>query len=596
MALLRAMVNHDLPHSSLNDALASKLWQALCGPVDVFELSCHFFRYTLSHHFSRPTLSQTKLTASNESSSLSISHLPQMCATIDFLAQLCKSVECCEVILDSALSNGNAGLNFLLSMLDTSTMCKESSLRENVACDRVITDQGVVKKHGSIAHSSLLYAVQLSAGIVVGRLCSSCSDNSFEKNEEYDGDRQNSRAAGQALMRRTLKRFATNLTPVSIQADQADQSYRGVLNLAITQAMSRDLTKRALDLQAVLACVQGDDEVSMANTIFSSTRLKKILSTRSLELESKYEGNLRDLREENELLSRQLSRERDNLAKVNNFFEQQISFSIVEAKADAVELAEIQAEGKRNAEQCLLHCRDQLMDVQNEKNQQEAELQRQRDIGNGLESDVTECNNRIRKLENTTEIMREAAIDNDRRLITKDNELVEKKSMLKQLEGKLIDEEKKGSALNEQYMNLKQIHSLAEDNLEDKFCTLISLAQLYESKEKEKKKIEFDLYEKLKAAEVYTNKAINKYSRLGERFKDLENKNYELSRSLEKAKQSKTHRLSTRRPMGTMEYVNSIHDKSQKKYSGKENESSFLSTKHRQNQRSSRKSSYQIVR
>lgn len=587
MVLLRAMVNHDLPCGSFNDVLASKLWQALCGPVDVFELSCHFFRSTLS---------QAKLTASIEVSSSSISHLPLLCATIDFLAQLTKSVECCEVILDSAFSNGNAGMNCLLSMLDTSTRRSDSLLRNRA--DSVIIDCSAKENKENTAHSSLSYAVQLGAGTVVGRLCFSCTHNSFEKNEEYNGDKQNSRVSGLALMSRTLKRFATNLAPISMQADQSDESYCGILNLAISQAVSRDLTKRALNLQAILTCIQGDDEVLMATTVFSSACLKRVTYIRSSELESKFEGSMRNLREENRLLSKQLSKEQENLAKVSTFFEQQITFSKVEAKADAVELAEIQAEGKRHAEQRLAQCRDHLINIKDAKNQQKAELQRQRDLANRLKSELAECDHKIKKLENTTKAVQEESMETGRKLISKDNELNEKQSMLKKLKDTLVTEEEKGNVLKEKYLNLKQTNSQTQDNLEDKFCTLISLAQLYESKDKEKKKTEFDLHEKLKATEAYANKAIQKYSRLGERFKDLEKKNYELSHSLEKANQSKVRRESKRRPMGTMEFVNSIHDKSQIKQSvsGKENESSFFSTRNRQNQRSSRKGTYKIVK
>lgn len=581
MALLRAMVNQDLPLGPLNDALASKLWQALCGPVNVFELSCYFFRSILS---------QRNLKASKDVSSSPISHLPLMCATIDFLSQLCKSAECCKVILDSAFSNDNKGLQFLLCVLDT---CKKSSLR---SYDGIIRDHGVAETKTNKLHSSLFYAVQLGVGILVSRLCFSCADTFCKINEECGGDKKNYRVSGLALLRRTLKRFTKNFTPMRMQDGLANESSCGVLNLAISQAISRDLTKRALNLQAALLCLQGDDEVFIASTIFSSARQKKILSARSMELESQYERNLNKLREENEMLSKQLSKERDDLAQVNNFFEHQITFSIVEAKADAVEHAEIQAEGKRNAEQRLLRCRDQLINVQNEKNQQETELEKQRTIANELESEIARCDNKIRKLENSNKVMQEVSADNKQKLITRENELVENQSIFKKLKCKLLDEEEKGSVLNKKIVNLKQTHSLTYDNLEDKFCTLITLTQLYEGQEKERKKIEFDLSEKLKSTEAYANKIIQKYSRLGERFKSLENKNYELSYSLEKANKNKINRASTRKPIGTMEYANSIHDKSQRKYIGKENESSFFSSRNLHNQRSSRKGIYKTVK
>ena len=345
-------------------------------------------------------------------------------------------------------------------------------------------------------------------------------------------------------------RFSSNLSEPSILDQQRHiketliraSNYLPVLEVAMAQGSSSDMTHRALKLQNSLLSLS--DERSLALTF---TKASNSLSRKENHLQGKLmksEAELKNLATKTEALEF----DRDNLSNAFNdqrlSYERRLEWVKSEARMAARNVSEIHVhERKRAEEQCheehALRTRfqqeneqlkRQTMSDKSRIEELEALLEQERKSRQSFESALKECKNEL----STTSVNFEKASNTCR-------ELGEKLAVSE-----------------ENVSDLTAVNEDAKTNLEDTCGKLIKLATIYQNKETEMDKYKADLRNAVNTANSHADTAIQKYEAAKQQNKSLKKQLTECSAEL---KEIKAHRANTQRMRknAPVAYLNQLH-------------------------------------
>ena len=511
---------------------------------------------------------------------------------LDMFNFLCSNAEFCE---DSNNCVGDDGVAGLVQMMKDNRGIKD-------------------------AYDHLQIGSQLSAATLLSQLCIHDKEGSTRT----------------APIQRLLSRFATN-TLVDGMNSPGESSQQGVLAYAVNQSVSRDLTRRALNLQSILSFVQGEDSSNMSSAIFESAIGHQTSNFSLAERLARQE-------EQMELLNnqcRQLTKERDRLSsKLTTStlsFERELRRKLAVERADAMDMAQVQAEEKREMAQQVTRLEEKLSD---EKGKLDRALEEAEEHKVASRQMICDYKNRVSVLEEHLDSKEQKLKESKKQTLDKEDRLVDAASRLEQTKSELNTASR-----------LK--HDLAEENectkqrLEESLQQVISVAQIYEAKDNEFSTERQSLMEKHRVAEdgieeeiVRRRRMEGKYLLLKEKYQGLKEKHEkELRRRDDENREEETRRRDgekreeemrrrdeenkrteartrrdddrnsqrrsdKRRPMGTLEFmnsVNSLHDtsmRSERNASRKENDDDTSNRKStRPDSRSGRqKSSFRIIK
>ena len=175
----------------------------------------------------------------------------RMC--LDALRLLCKSDLCIQAMVKKMVAN-----HFYPNddsedgVLDQSLKIQFNFIKEDIIANE-LSSVGVQCNHPRIKANTLSIANMIMLGLIRGRVyCSHTEDNS------------DAMISFKIKVKRTLKILYA--TPIF--------NSLGLIDIAVIQSLSRDLTRSAVLLNAIMSSLITEDELSLASSIFSSSLIK----------------------------------------------------------------------------------------------------------------------------------------------------------------------------------------------------------------------------------------------------------------------------------------------------------------------------------
>ena len=382
---------------------------------------------------------------------------------------------------------------------------------------------------------------------------------------------QISKFANLSSILRLLKQFAAN----TIKIDNVNGSHNskfGVIDFAVNQAYSRDLTRRAVRFQSMLSLL-GSDMDNLSQSMFAVARKRVSVQIQLSEQSSRYQEQLQQMNVKYEVISKEKENIENELANRNVFFEHEIQRVKIYARADAIDQAEILKEEKFELEQNLSTMNDELNKALSEKTMlKEESVQREGELNNRIDENL----DKIRYLEGQIKMSHEEISRKEEEISSKAERIFTAESSLHDVQSELNDEKRHKTRLIQSCNDLKNDNDSIKERLEDALSKLISLAKIYTHLEKKSETSQRILEEKISITKKHENEVSVKYQRLKGMYRDAEEKIKDLSHKLQKVKSSKsassqsskqnvefdTSTTRRRQPMGTLAFMNSIHDTS----------------------------------
>jgi hypothetical protein len=397
-----------------------------------------------------------------------------------------------------------------------------------------------------------------------------------------------------SAIKRLLNRFATNSLDDDSHSPRKSVK-EGVIEYALNQAVSRDLTRRALNLQSILSIVGDEDSFDIASTIFDATVEKEMTVSSLMDRLAKQQEELEIMNDNCRELAKERNQLSDKLAKTSSSFQRDLKQKLSIARADAMDMAQVQADEKRELSQRMTSLQEQILHEQDKLERAHRDVEAEKLASRKMNEDLK---SRIGDLE-------DQLASNQQRLETSKQECRDKDARLGGAASKLDDAKLALSRTTEENNGLMEENNSGKQKLEESLVQLISITQIYSSKEKEhneecknlrdrhreakdaieeeavrRRRVE-DKYSQLKekyldSKEKYENelKRRDEERRRGEiRKKDEERRREEMKRRddekrrEERRKRSEDEKSSRRRqdgrkPMGTLDFMNSLHDTS----------------------------------
>mmetsp|Transcript_39746 Transcript_39746/g.65082 ORF Transcript_39746/g.65082 Transcript_39746/m.65082 type:complete len:736 (+) Transcript_39746:212-2419(+) len=336
-----------------------------------------------------------------------------------------------------------------------------------------------------------------------------------------------------------------------------------VLEVAMAQGTSADMTHRALKLQNSLLSLS--DERSLA---FTYTKASNSVARKELTLRDKLEKSEMGLKE---MASKyqHIEVDRDNLC--NSFHDQRLAY---ERRLEWTRSESRMA--SRNVSEIHVHERKQAEERYNE----EKELRmRTEEANEQLTRERSSDKSRIEELEKLLGQERKSRQDFESALEICKNELCTSSEELERTSNACHDLREKLSISEEKVSDLTATNEDAKVNLEDTYAKLIKLATIYQSKESEMDKYKAELRSAVNNANRHADTAIQKYESAKQLNKSLSKKLDEASKEL---KDIKAHRadIQRMRKNAPVAYLNQLHNDprikekkhSRRNHSGKEND------------------------
>ncbi len=377
-------------------------------------------------------------------------------------------------------------------------------------------------------------------------------------------------------LKRILRRFATNTMDGHVNNDQGGCLGSGILKYSVNQSISQDLTRRALNFQALVSSLNDDDSLDVASSIFESATRRECGLREEV-------GYLEQYQQEIERLSthcRDLMRERNHLANTlstrTSLLEQKVVRAKKEAQTDAIEMVETHTEEK-------LRLKQKMNQYENDMNHIRAKYKAKSEENDHLRNELKEAQHKNLEYKDRIQALEEKLESKRKRLEESEKQHHKQEEHIQTLISKV---DKLNSALDEsQSINTnmeKQNHDLLDENrdvkerLERSLIQLISLARAYESKEDEHHEDRRSLVDKCRIAEDGIEKEMGRFGRLEDKYSQLKDKYQALKEKYEVQKKNNTSvvsgrntststyskKTSQRQPMGTLAFMNSIHDTS----------------------------------
>jgi hypothetical protein len=401
-------------------------------------------------------------------------------------------------------------------------------------------------------------------------------------------------------VRQALTRFASNTVDETIK-NGSESCQQGIFQYAISQCHSRDTTRRAIMLQSILMRIQDDDCEDFTNVIFYSSldRERNMMQASDHISQCKKENELlsikcKEMSRVNQLLSEEMKNKEIS-------FHRELSKCRRQAQVDLQVLSDAHLKTYNGLKEKLSDAHVTLNQLKDEVTEHlESKLQ--------LQKEADTFKSKIIDLENTLQNEHTAHHELQRQFDSKCMEIDQASKEIHDLSSKL-----KESKCKEQ--KLVEIHNDLKYRLEESLSHLITVAQIYSSKEVKHEK-EFTIIKRqLQLSEMELDKA-NSHSRtVEEKYMTLKPKYQELKHRFEKEKQKSIQvknsiaeektKKSSRKPMGTLAFMNSIHDTSLRLEKAKHTDEPTSSTSNRRSSSrtnrthdydSSRKSKFRIVK
>lgn len=397
---------------------------------------------------------------------------------------------------------------------------------------------------------------------------------------------------------RLMSKFVFNL--------QEEHSQFGAFDYALTQRMSRDLLRRALNLQSLLPSVCKVDAFDVANLIFSSS---SEISQRNDQLEE------RMLRKEQEVdvmfdkckkLTMERNRLEDQVMKMKKTFDLDLRKRVAEIR----EMAEDNAESSREEKKLL--SKELAKSKQEINNQKEIYLK----LTNELKEERKQAGEREKKTKEEVVGLKQELAKSEQSVQQHTSDLCKKSSELSNAMSTISDLKASLGAMKSKNANISSENEEVKRDIEVSLSNLIGLTQILNQKEKENlseqqivmKQLQ-DAIAKLENVETKSRNTEEKYSLVKDKYRELkqmyedevkkrrdEKKKYEKdlierkNRDKERRRQEKeisesrqekerqqkesrrrddarlqkdkSDRSGARKPMGTIDFMNSIHNTS----------------------------------
>lgn len=457
---------------------------------------------------------------------IGIEYQPVLCSIVDLIRHICNPQNLSSQI---ALSHSD-------SIIQVLTFIVKLSGESNLSLD------------GNGDKCAIFFGTQLGATLALGQLCR-YDDNSKQTCDMCPKTK--------ATLRKLLKRYGTN----TISNDGMVGSHKsslGVIEYAVNQTNSRDLIRRALHF-----CSFGYDDDCMTSALFSVSRKKASLLFQASEQFARYQEQLERLNEQCEIVTRERESLEQEFANKDAFFQQQIVHIKQQSRVDASEHAETLMEEKVVLERKFMIANQELCDSSKEiEILKDENLNRENAFNNKLDL----CHDKISYLEDKLKKSQQTISDKNKEIAMKGENLTDIEKKLKVVQQKLDEERKDSILLNQSHNELKDEHVNVKARLEDSLSKLISLAKIYICLEKSSAVGRKELEEKVETVQRKENEVVAKYQRLKEMYRGAEDKIKKLSLQLQKAKDvskcDDTSNSKRRQPMGTLAFMNSIHDNS----------------------------------
>lgn len=268
----------------------------------------------------------------------------------------------------------------------------------------------------------------------------------------------------------------------------------------------------------------------------------------------KLENEARKLTAEKEqLLNKHLNRE--------IYFERERTQLNLEKRAEVMALADIRFEEKLEAEKKFSVCDGKLIEAEKEIVKIEAVSESQKALICQLQCENNENTCKISEMNSRIKVMQ---INFDGKSLADSKRIDELNCHLTQVRECLNVAEEKNSSWNEKHSRLFDDHREAETLLEDVMFKLISFADLYSTMENKFEREKTILSENLLSSERALDETQKKYQSSEKKADSYKEKNQELKQAYDKLKRkSKTiNSDKTRKPMGTLAFMNSLQDNS----------------------------------
>ena len=405
-----------------------------------------------------------------------------------------------------------------------------------------------------------------------------------------------------------LQRFATDsLDERSNSTGESMNSTAGAFEYSLCQASSRDLLRRALNLQSMLPCIIGGDSFDATCILFSSALNRTATNDVLRERVERKEGELETMR----IQKKKLAAERDFLSnkcsKSKLCSDKELRKRLAAASADAMDMAHVNDEERKEMTNEMSRLQNDLDTVRREAETALRDFAQERlDIGHKLK----QCNTQIAALE-------ERLGDSEIKLERYKHKCLEKESRLEDALSDMKEMKSRLDMIKNENEIISRDNGDVKERLEECLAQLISLAHIYNAKEKEfcserstlidklrlaKSDIEVEVAERHRVEDKYST-AKEKYQTLKQRYENevrrreeerVQHENERKEQKKRREEEKSKRRQDGRKPMGTLEFMNSIHDTSMRSERGV---AKSATDRHDTSNRESRKkNSFRIVK
>ncbi len=588
-----------------NDTLAVSLWETLessYGNAFVYDIFCRCMDFISKSQIEHQ---HCKLQSTNY-------HSPTLCVIVDLLGFILSSKKCSLQLLNdlSRQSNGYQLISMIGPVLrinkpdnddahhansrttNSFNRSEASSLSpiyipgnsDSISVAPSIesprsTNQNITNR--SMSEIDVIQvALKLGCAIIVSNLILCCINITFEDNELHDKNEEDSSPSIKGLLHKTLREFITysSISGVDSMVDSK------IIDIALLQTRSKDLTNRALSLHGIISQIY-DDEYNFGEKLFESySAVVKSASTN--------ESNKKDLIAKCDELSEKVCVLERDIIFSKSISEKERIRAVEHARVDAMELIESHLDARRESEQRSQHYKEKLRLTL-------SELETAKETIVSIRQNANEC------IAEKDQLVKEVTTKESliKQLEAKINELSSQLSR-NQIEMKTLVEqsrqtEEKCNKLNSKKSELQNENEDLYNTKEDAYFKLIALAQIFEQKQEEASSTKQDLLDELRSSDEAKQSLQKKYDRLKEKTISFQEENDLLKRKLEKTMR-KLNEASQRRPIGPVAYINKLHSdpKDSQRYEsqrlhGKENDYSFASSRRTT---AGRKSNFRIVK
>eukprot|EP00978_Attheya_sp_CCMP212_P012024 scaffold29814_cov48-Attheya_sp.AAC.1 len=406
----------------------------------------------------------------------------------------------------------------------------------------------------------------------------------FEYREEEKTSNSNS----------TMEQMMATANDINQALRNAQETISKTIELGLMQSESRDITARSLRLVSKWSSSSASNDDYLANAIFTNYATESIEINNCQRKLLTYEAQLPKLRKEMNTLTSERDSLKDRIKYMRTSSEQEVRRVRDKAQADAVDTIEIHAHEREKAESNSRKYKELLSVEEERRREAESHVASAMSEVGSLKADLIDCSAKIRELE---------ANIGEKQVTINELEIETANSLraLEETKRDLEESEQKTNAVDDQLklaeqnlMETKESLRGRGEHVEETCSKLISLAQIFQEREKR----ETQLKERLRNVE---SRAENDIERLQVQFstarkseQQLKDENAELRRKLSKTRKkleeesNERHRIEAemKQRRGPVSYINQLHTSSLS--SDKHGRSSEHSNRHRGKENSGR--------